>query len=306
MVFAIDSVSVANHCRWQSDSVLQRSLVAIGIAIVVWAAITTCSLDHHTRADFDEASLLQLAATVRDKVIHEVPVVDYVDGIAGGVDWANQGLPGECGPGFRSEDLARPIREVLLEHPGTDGYCYFGWMGDWTRECAVARKSHDYFLFAKVFDGHTSRIQNSNSTPVMIRFADDNFTTLDHMHPLDDALCAANGFWDYPVDLVLHDFEYLTNLSHAYCKQLEVDVPNFHNLSMLDFMTEEVDDDRSLNAQVNSGGESSAVMSALKPNMRLHEAVKCLLGGVECDIANCVRRACKNSGNVLKYGSDCL
>jgi len=149
------------------------------------------------------------------------------------------------------------------------------------------------------------KIRTSNSTPVMIRFEGDNFTTLDHIHPLDDALCAVNGFWDYPVDPVLHDFEYLTNVSRQYCKRLEAEVPHFHNLTMRQFLDEEMDDDRSFDALVNSGYQSSGVIPSLKSNMLLHEAVKCLLGGVECDIANCVRRACKDGANVLKYGSDC-
>mmetsp|Transcript_73678 Transcript_73678/g.116681 ORF Transcript_73678/g.116681 Transcript_73678/m.116681 type:complete len:304 (+) Transcript_73678:63-974(+) len=302
MAFAIDPLSGAHRCCWQSSINTQRSAVVIGIAIV--AALATFSHDHPTMQDFDDASLLQLTAIPRDKEIRELPA-GYLDGIGGGVDWANRrGLPGEC-PGYTSADLDRPIRDVLLEHPGTDGYCYFGWMGDWTRMCAVARKSRDYFTFARVFDEHTEKIRTSNSTPVMIGFEGGNFTTLDHIHPLDDALCAVNGFWDYPVDPVLHDFEYLTNVSRQYCKRLEAEVPHFHNLTMRQFLDEEMDDDRSFDALVNSGNQSSGVIPSLRSNMFLHEAVKCLLGGVECDIANCVRRACKDDANVLKYGSDC-
>lgn len=172
------------------------------------------------------------------------------------------------------------------------------------RDCAVARKKRDYRSFAMTIAGNADHIRSAALPPKTISFEGGNFTTRDHLHPIDDGICVVNRFWDYPADKVLDDFDYLTNASKEYCKKLEAKVPNFHKLSMLDFLKEEIGDDRKFSDVMSNKTSADVLKPILKPNMRLHEAAKCLLGGVECDIASCQMRGCIGPDGVIKYGED--
>lgn len=111
-----------------------RCFTALACAVAAFCAIAfKCSKpsDPDTTVNEDDMSLLQLASKVR----HRDPDIDDLNTITGGIDWLNIGVyHGECGgPGWKKEDLTRPIREVLSEHPGVDGFLLF-WMDGWLHE----------------------------------------------------------------------------------------------------------------------------------------------------------------------------
>lgn len=289
-----------------------RRLAVVASIFVLLVALFLRTGDHETyHTDDDSNSLLQVGSMFQEQQQQDIdlnPILERAKSAiaAGGVDLANQGHRGECGgPGIHLKDFTRPIREVLAEHPGIDGWCYFGWLGDWARKCAVARQKHDYSYFAEFFDKYTDSIKNGNGLPVEIVYEGGKFITRDHNHPLDDALCDANGYWDYPADKVLHDFDYLTQVSKTHCQKLQAEVPNYHNISMADFFEEEFGDDKKFANVENGFGDAGVLKLVLKPNMLLHEAVKCLLGGAECDIAFCARRGCKGDDGIVRYGAEC-
>mmetsp|Transcript_120515 Transcript_120515/g.341533 ORF Transcript_120515/g.341533 Transcript_120515/m.341533 type:complete len:247 (+) Transcript_120515:66-806(+) len=199
-------------------------------------------------------------------------------------------------------DQFRPIKEVLAEHGTTDGYCYFGAMGDWIASCSAAQKQKDWSMYSK-------RVSNGNmilalgGAPRTLRFHNVTVTSRDHFHPLDDALCAANGFFSIPRHKV-HDFEAWNAMAEEHCQWLANTVPNYDKLTMNDFWTEEIIDDQRLAGLMdNPFGLTST--SGLRMGMLKHESVKCLLGTSGCDMAFCAGRACEDEKHRLKYGVEC-
>eukprot|EP00406_Dinophysis_acuminata_P057172 CAMPEP_0179277698 /NCGR_PEP_ID=MMETSP0797-20121207/35228_1 /TAXON_ID=47934 /ORGANISM="Dinophysis acuminata, Strain DAEP01" /LENGTH=319 /DNA_ID=CAMNT_0020986295 /DNA_START=23 /DNA_END=979 /DNA_ORIENTATION=+ len=208
-------------------------------------------------------------------------------------------------------DRHRPLIKVAEDHTGLDGWCYWGYFGPWTYECAVAQKRQDFDYYMRRISNGGEVLQRGGA-PVWLGFKDHktgtpvSIQTRDHDHPLDDALCYVNGFFDIPLSAV-QNYDRLMQMSDDYCKYLRKVVPNYDWISMDDFWYEEFFDDDRLNRIVNNKGLDAIGVNLddLAKSMLMHEAVKCLMGGAHCDMAYCAGRGCMGPNGKVLYEKEC-
>ena len=196
-------------------------------------------------------------------------------------------------------DKTIPIEDVLKQYPGQDGWCVYGSFGPWARECAVARQKGDVLAFSKVYSPIYSYILTGpNATQKTYRMPSGQpLTTRDHYFPLDDVYCFVNGWYDLDRQKLINNYTYLEQVSEAYCQSLEATLPYYHRLSMKSMDVEAGLDEWSFNHLTN-------LPQSVITGMKVHGAVKCLLGGGKgavCDLANCARRACLLADGSLGY-----
>ncbi|CAJ1343748.1 unnamed protein product [Effrenium voratum] len=125
----------------------------------------------------------------------------------------------------------RPIREVLQEHPGKDGWCVYGAVGDWISMCAKAREARDYRIFGDYIASNEEFLHLPAKRYTYVLPDGAKVTSRDFLYPLDDIYCLVNGWYDLPRDKAANDREYVERMSRKTCQQLQAEVPNFENLS---------------------------------------------------------------------------
>ncbi|CAE6970847.1 unnamed protein product [Symbiodinium natans] len=210
---------------------------------------------------------------------------------------ARRAASSEDGVCMQIEDveLARPIRDVLAEHPGEDGWCIFGALGIWASKCAVARRSGSMVGFAAMGDAMYSRylpvpklmgpkrVQLPGGSQITIR---------DHIYPFDDLYCYAMGWYGLDRYQAVHNITYAEEVSKQSCGSLE---KSYQNISMKEMMDRADSDAAELAWKVWSASPLPEVSQSLIDGMRLHAAAKCALSnghGAICDVANCAERGC--------------
>ncbi|CAE7447040.1 unnamed protein product [Symbiodinium sp. CCMP2456] len=195
------------------------------------------------------------------------------------------------------------VRFWLQYDTGEDGWCLFGALGTWTRDCAVCRRKEDCRPFAASFESVYDLIIPRYNTSTTLRLPDGRSLAIrDKHYPLDDVYCWVNGWYDLDREAAVNNYTYLSEVSAAACRSLEQAVPNYRGISM-QMMFDENDHDSAQLAKMMAS-EVGNVSQAIVDGMRLHAAAKCLMSGGRgglCDIANCAMRGCRLNSDTLGY-----
>lgn len=137
------------------------------------------------------------------------------------------------------------------------------------------------FLHSR-FEGFYAEILNvKNATPFTFKLPDETTLTVrDHVYPLDDLYCYANGWYNPPIprESLVNNFTLLEEVSGRSCEELSKTVPGFESLAWKS-MEQESEVDRVQLEDMMKTGDSAAVSDKLVKNMLVHSAVKCLLRG---------------------------
>mmetsp|Transcript_70926 Transcript_70926/g.166432 ORF Transcript_70926/g.166432 Transcript_70926/m.166432 type:complete len:282 (+) Transcript_70926:66-911(+) len=204
-----------------------------------------------------------------------------------------------CQASFTEEDLDRPIVQVLADHPGQDGWCFFGLeMGE---SCHRARASRDLSFYHQLLgspgplDCPTMRLPKTIVLPGIEVAPGMNNVTLADSNALGALDCFANGFWKSSAQQMIHDFDAVELFSTFYCQFMPSLVPDFNKITMRDFLNEQAADQRKLCELLSSDSDAVHAPTSLKKGMELRGAVRCLLDhseGAVCDMAGCASNFC--------------
>ncbi|CAK9063632.1 Uncharacterized protein SCF082_LOCUS32917 [Durusdinium trenchii] len=211
---------------------------------------------------------------------------------------------GICLGHLSQQDLSTPIAE-LSEAYGEDGWCVYGALGGWIRECAVSRRTHNLSNFLDLFwTGYVYFLNGPQATPYTLTLFDNRTLTIrDHSFPLDDLYCFVNGWYSLDRAAIVGNFSYLEEASEKACKHLEETVPGYFNISFNDFARESDADELLLETLAREGG--GFISEDVVKGMRLHAATKCLFRGggrgAVCDLANCAERGRLGPNNEVLY-----
>ncbi|CAK9023135.1 Uncharacterized protein SCF082_LOCUS16084 [Durusdinium trenchii] len=216
---------------------------------------------------------------------------------------------GVCKTTFLEQDMTRPIEEIVAEQDD-DGWCLFGSLGEWARQCAISRQRKTVRNFVDTWwPIYQDVLTRPEATRFTFRFPDGrSLTTRDHHSPLDDVDCFVNGWLALPRGQVVNNFTFLEEVSKAFCADLERSLPEYHRISINDLHLETQADNASFQELMKSSSTSGNLTASVIHGMRLHAASKCLLGGqgpgspgVICDIANCAASTCLGPDGELLY-----
>jgi len=198
------------------------------------------------------------------------------------------------------QEMHEPMVNVT-ERLGEDGWCIFGGLGMWARNCAIARRTRSPIHFVQTYeDAYKGFMNGPQATPFTLRFPDNRTLIIrDHTYPLDDTYCFLNGWYDFPraarAELV-SNFSYLEEVSDRYCDHLAKTFPGYWNITMADLWTESTSDEAFLHDIQKNGADIGYATPSFVDGMYLHAAAKCVMRGghrgAVCDIANCAARAC--------------
>jgi len=214
---------------------------------------------------------------------------------------------GICKTHMSFEDIRTPILQLMAQSPDQDGWCLYGIMGDWASTCALARQTQNMQLY-------TDEMQQFNLASFRkqrrLVLGSISLALRDYTKPQVDIYCFANGLYNFSQTEVLSSFEQLQTASEQTCKSLEMEMPNYHSLSMFDFFKASAAEElalSSLNGFLASSEPQYVTLDGeLLQSMRVQAAVKCLLssgpgGPALCDLAYCARRGCVNEQNEVRY-----
>jgi len=205
-------------------------------------------------------------------------------------------VPQECTVPHRS-DLARPVREVLAEHPGADGFCYFGFLGSWASMCAVAHQQREYPLFTAAID-YAALVNGSLQT---VRYDGGTFYSENHVFLYDDLYCHANR-WLQGQGLphgLMSNYTAWSELAAEECRRLDGRFPEYQ-MSIADMATRSQDEIQALQDAVDHG-----TMAPTMLDMQRHAAVKCAMGSLGCDLAYCNRWCLRGDGTIGRTSTEC-
>jgi hypothetical protein len=178
------------------------------------------------------------------------------------------------------------MSEVLSRHPGEDGWCVFSGAGTWANTCAWARGSNDFRRLVVQYGSDTVMGMPSEMPPNGISY--DSFHSDYEYLALDDSYCLENGWLDQSrfryTDV--YDSARMNDISEEECALLEQEFPDLNEKSF-DFY----------------GREGNTIGN--HTSMRLHAAWKCAMGGLQCDIANCIYTYCLLDDGFIGHGLQC-
>lgn len=213
-------------------------------------------------------------------------------------------------------DIFTPVHQVLAAHPGVDGWCHFGFLGDWMRECGVARQKGDYAYYGKLMAaGNIKENQKAKSAQgsalLKIQYEGGTIFTDNYQNPHDDVYCHANGWLQGQGNSVDMESNYTqwAALARKQCDDLEREIPESAGLSMGSFLGNTLFKEMPavFGSAVKSrwGLPKKPSEGATLRDLRKHAAFKCTVGDVGCDMAFCLHNGCLRDGNVVRHGEDC-
>lgn len=169
--------------------------------------------------------------------------------------------------------MTRPIEEIVAEQDD-DGWCLFGSLGEWARQCAISRQRKTVRNFVDTWwPIYQDVLTRPEATRFTFRFPDGrSLTTRDHHSPLDDVDCFVNGWLALPRGQVVNNFTFLEEVSKAFCADLERSLPEYHRISINDLHLETQADNASFQDLWVLGrpnlGQFDAIVNKLCKNMR--------------------------------------
>lgn len=208
------------------------------------------------------------------------------------------------------EYMVRPVKDVLYLNSGVDGWCFYGWLGARFSDCAAARRKRDYLGYMQEANSGLD-VWKAGGAPVALQYggtSPETVITRDHVHPLYDTICAANGYYRLPREQV-RDFDRWNELSDSHCRLLSQQYPEFFNMSMSEYFGEIVrhqDELRPYFRKTSFDVQSVSSVAGLRRGMFKIQAMHCMLGGVGCDMAMCLGRGCQDEMGEVHYGPECI
>lgn len=214
------------------------------------------------------------------------------------------------------EDLYRPIGDVLKEHPGVDGNCWFHFYADYLGQPSDFVESFRQTVqqFSHMAGQGPQKTIHLTNGEKLITHDDTVFGNYGN-YAYDDGMCYQMG-WMKGQRLDAHlqdlqDAEAWLRLSEQECQRIGQLVEQPMNQSKLTIGYMQDDNMRIVLAASCLFLDDSAPCS--KANIEdwvYHLYPKCLLGGDRLtgaagQIAWCLARACVTEGNVIKHGKDC-
>mmetsp|Transcript_6841 Transcript_6841/g.16158 ORF Transcript_6841/g.16158 Transcript_6841/m.16158 type:complete len:293 (-) Transcript_6841:44-922(-) len=211
------------------------------------------------------------------------------------------------------DDLYRPVGQVLAEHPGVDGNCWFHFYADYLNTPpshleSVKSTIAEYSVNAGKGLEATLHLTNGERLTTHL---DGNWG----MYPYDDAMCYMMGWLkgqhlDKDV-MKLMDEQAWLNVSERECKRLPgmLDGPLDEKKLTIGYMQD--DNDRiCLASECLMFPANPFCKRATLEDYVYHLYPKCLLGGdrltgASGQISWCYARACITEGNVIKHGDEC-
>lgn len=206
-----------------------------------------------------------------------------------------------CEENRSRDDMEKPIRQVLN---GQNGFCFFGSQGLWLRSCASAHERKDYFTYAKARTNRYDQITSMEmfGPPMVVRYAEGTriLITNNRKFPLEDVYCEANGWMNLPLQDILNQSA-LERMAKKECDDLMAKFTKYWDTSFDDMRAlSRIEADMLRNSSVAGGNGPT------ETDVKRIALAKCLLGGLECDIANCALNFCQpgNHGTVY-HGHQC-
>jgi len=219
----------------------------------------------------------------------------------------------ECGLNH-SADLYRPIPEVLAEHLGVDGFCYFEFHAPWMGYTGSPLEVTDFLSLAE--DARVAMRKSPDMCPLMspidkgmnkgpameIMYKGDNGSIITLHDPHVDCIhingdvkyCHALGWLGNQVDTALMiDPDAWRTLAETECERLN---------QTYKFTTEEITLGKHIDDQPVIFGVNGPAR-----NLALHGYHKCLLGHGAVEMAYCAHLSCLLPGtsNQIGHGDRC-
>jgi len=221
----------------------------------------------------------------------------------------------DCTASIPAADLDRPIPDVLAEHPGVGGSCYFGGQNEWFAECGSALKKHDFSKFGLATRNsanaatsylHTISHDRNDAQLATIHYWRGTIKTNNLAYPWDDIYC--HGSVDPLLQLLpsdASDYTFWSGVATAKCTELLKEFPandrSFADMGSRSWLEGDTP---------NYFGNKAILNGSYVPteeNMRRHQAWKCAmdLDGVGCDMAYCASNFCALGGGYIGHTTEC-
>jgi hypothetical protein len=227
--------------------------------------------------------------------------------------------------GLQKWYLDKPIYQMRHDIPEMDPWCFFGADGGWMTDCALTHMHRSYTSHTKIYEGYVAallqpvemiksrsvrrRVYKLRAKPANVTYEGRFFLHRNFLHAYDDLLCDASGFWALDRKL-LWNYSALMETGEAFCWKLRRLGLRFETLRLageggLGHM--ESIEVRGLEAAAmgrknpwSLGHPRGATFGVLQ-----HEATKCALSDVACDMSFCNSLGCLDANRVVHYGPEC-
>mmetsp|Transcript_27760 Transcript_27760/g.64733 ORF Transcript_27760/g.64733 Transcript_27760/m.64733 type:complete len:300 (+) Transcript_27760:57-956(+) len=213
-----------------------------------------------------------------------------------------------------SDDLYRPIRQVLAEHPGVEGNCWFHFYASY-----LDRPQSHAQMFKETVETYTVNAGKGKEATLHLSNGEDLITHLDGnwgLYPYDDAMCYMMGWLkgqrldEHVMDLL--DEAKWREVTTAECSRLPQMVEGGLDENSREMTIGFMEDDNARMCQVSEclakPRDDPCTKATLKDYV-YHLYPKCLLdeqlSGASGQVAWCYARACVTEGNVIKHGMEC-
>lgn len=227
----------------------------------------------------------------------------------------------ECRQPVSREDVSRPFEDVLAEHPGVNGWCHYGGLGSWISTCAAAMEARSYVALAVQYGAISVLGANGENEeaeewdigpPHVLGYQGENFFTDYNYLAYDSQYCLDNGWLNqtrYRLEDV-HDFDRMTELEQSYCNELLEEFPELHGYSMADHLDFAGVEQTTMDHEGRLPFGLRSQKSPTPFENRRHAAWKCAMGGLGCDITNCIYTYCAldepvGLGTFIGHGVQC-
>mmetsp|Transcript_78419 Transcript_78419/g.181924 ORF Transcript_78419/g.181924 Transcript_78419/m.181924 type:complete len:294 (+) Transcript_78419:74-955(+) len=280
------------------------------LCVFLWLSALVAAADFtwiRPLVDDDQAALLQVGARVQPRRNGSLDEVAFYMREGG------SGSPYECNQ-KHPKDLYRPVIQVLNEHPGIDGFCYFGFAAFWLGYSPV----HNFLQTSRT--GVLSMRQNPmtcanwsghGSGPKQVgSFELGSFTShIDcHYYQYDDLYYYSLG-WLKNQGLDGSRMSNYTAWRELAAEECEKIRQEYHFTPEESSVGRHVDDNNRISMHSGCAWTGASLSHfCKKPTVReykLHVYTKCLLGHAADEMAYGYMRACLLPGNVIGHGPEC-
>jgi hypothetical protein len=219
--------------------------------------------------------------------------------------------------------LDKPIYQMRHDIPEMDPWCFFGPQGDWMADCALTHmhgtilhvalpilrriRHRDPEATGKIpTRGLRHAAQKIRAEPANITYDGHSLSYRNFYHAYDDLLCDASGFWTLDRTILLN-YSATREVGEAFCWHLHAKGLRFENISLGGMFNMESLERRAMAAAARGmqNAWSLGHPGGATAGVEQHEATKCALNDVACDISFCNGFGCVDAAGFVRYGPEC-